>query len=220
MPGRARPFFSPRLGIGLVSALVAACLVQHPPPERQAPSAVHEMRRTAHPDGAPRREMRVLVWSDGRVERDGPEREFHPDGSLAAERAFEHDQPCGLWRTWYPDGTPRAEIDHGVPGARVALLNRFWHANGQLAAEGRALDGMREGPWSYWSASGTLERKGAYRAGKRDGPWTLYDERGAPSAEGHYALGERVGVWTLWDAQGVPHERNAAELGRDEASAQ
>jgi antitoxin component YwqK of YwqJK toxin-antitoxin module len=195
--------------------LTSACLVQRPPPAREAPSSKEETRRTAYPDGAVRRELRVRVWSDGRVERDGPEREFHPDGTLAAERFFAHDQPSGLWRTWYPGGAPRAEIDHGTPGSTEPRTNRFWHESGQLAAEGLARDGMRAGPWSYWRADGTLERQGSYRAGKRDGPWTFYDERGARQAEGNYALGSRVGAWTLWDEHGEAHVRNGGELELD-----
>lgn len=194
----------------------SACLVQRAPPARPAPSATHETRRTAYPDGAPRREWRVRVWSDGRIERDGPEREFHPDGSLAAERFFAGDVPTGLWRTWTADGKPLSEVEHGPPGSSEARPCRFWHPNGQLAAEGLARADVREGPWSYWRADGTLERQGSYRAGKRDGPWTFFDARGARSAEGHYALGARVGTWTLWDEHGEPHVRNPTELEHDD----
>lgn len=195
-----------RAWLGIPLALLAgACLVQRPTRDRPEPAGVHETRRTAHPGGATRRELTLLVWPDGHSERDGPEREFHPDGSPAAERVFVHGVPTGLWRTWYPDGTLRSEVDFGSPDSSALLVNRFWHANARLAAEGKARAGVREGPWSFWSEVGSLQSEGGYRAGRRDGPWILYDAAGRKQAQGQYALGERVGPWILWDVNGEPH---------------
>jgi len=207
-----------RAGLRALAAglLAAACLVQRPPPDRAPPTGVHEVKRTAYPDGSPKREFSVLVWSDGRTERDGREREFHPSGALAAERTFSHERPSGVWRTWYFDGTPRSEIDFGEPGSGATRVHRFWHENGQLAAEGPAVEGIREGVWSYWTPQGTLERRGGYQGGKRDGPWTFYASDGAKRAEGRYALGARVGSWTLWDEAGVPHASAPADVEEPE----
>jgi antitoxin component YwqK of YwqJK toxin-antitoxin module len=140
------------------------------------------------------------------------EREYHPDGSLAAERAFARDAPTGVWRTWFSDGTPRSELDFGPPGSSEARLGRFWHANGELAAEGLTVAGVREGRWSYWSEDGRLLRSGIHRGGKRDGLWSFYDEHGGKRAEGLYALGQRVGDWTLWDERGEARTRPASDL--------
>lgn len=204
------------LAASFVGCLLGACLVQRAPPDGPAPEAAHEVRRSYHPDQTLRSELSVLVWSDGRVERDGPEREYSPAGVLLAERFFDRDSPTGTWRTWFADGAPRSEVDFGPPGSSAARTNRFWHANGRLAAEGPAVAGVREGRWSYWSESGLLLREGSYRAGRRDGSWSFFDERGVLRSTGAYALGRRVGPWTLWDEQGEPHVRDAAEVGADE----
>lgn len=208
-----------RLRIALLASLASACLVQRPPPSEPPPTSEHETMRTAHPNGETRRETRLLRRSDGHSERDGPEREFHPGGELAAERHFTHDRPSGLWRTWYPDGTPSSEVDFGVPDSHEPRPSRFWHRNGRLAAEGTTVSGVREGAWSFWSESGVLLRRGSYRAGQRDGAWSFFDEAGAPAAQGAYALGARVGEWTLWDEHGEAHVRPAPEVVQPSGSA-
>ena len=208
---RLAPLFGVVGGVGL-----AACLVQRPAADAPAATAAHETRRSFHADGTTRSETRVLVWSDGRIERDGPEREYYPGGVLEAERFFLHDAPTGAWRTWFATGTPRSEVDFGRPGSGAPCVQRFWHANGQLAAEGTAVDGVREGHWDYWSENGSVLRAGSYRGGKRDGPWSFHDEHGVKRAEGLYALGARVGSWTLWDEHGEPHVRSASEVEVDD----
>jgi hypothetical protein len=200
------------LALLVLFGLTSACLVQRPRPDEPAPSATRETRTSSFPDGSRRSEWNVLVWPDGRTERDGREREYHPNGALRSEGSFERGAPVGVWRTWFPDGTPRSEVDFGAPGSPQTGLDRFWHANGRPAAEGPAIRGVREGRWTFWSENGLLAREGVYRAGRREGTWVFYDELGARRGEGLYASGERVGSWTLWDEHGVPHARPAAEV--------
>jgi len=213
----------------IVLALLApACLVQRAQPDATPPVPTHEMRRTyyAGASGAPdtahvRDESQVLVWPGGRVERDGVQREFAPDGTLLVERHFENDRPAGRWRTWYADGKPRSEVDFGERAAPdVERTWRFWHASGQLAAEGTARAGLREGAWTFWDEQGGVLREGGYRAGLREGDWTFY-ESGAKRAQGAYRTGHRVGAWTLWDEHGAAHSKSASDvdpgaLGRDD----
>lgn len=204
-----------RLGLLVLAGLASACLVQRPPPDAPSVSATRETRQSRFPDGTPRSEWHVLAWPDGRVERDGPEREFHPNGTLRSEGRFAHGVPVGVWRTWFADGRPRSEVDFGTPGSSALTRERFWHPNGALAAEGPAVAGVREGAWSYWSEAGLLLRAGAYRAGRRDGPWVFYGPDGSERARGSYELGVRVGSWTLWDERGEAHVRPAEEVEPD-----
>jgi len=207
-----------RLAPLVLAVLASACLVQRAPPDAPAPTAARETRTSTYPDGTKRSEYNVLVWSDGRIERDGQELEYHPNGKLRSESSFSHSQPTGVWRTWFLDGTLRSEVDFGVPGSTAEAMQRFWHENGKLAAEGPALNGVRTGSWHYWNDDGTPLREGAYREGKRDGAWVFYDEHGAKRAEGTYELGLRIGTWTLWDEHGEAHTRSASEveLGSDQ----
>jgi antitoxin component YwqK of YwqJK toxin-antitoxin module len=205
-----------RLAPAALIAACAACLVRHPPPDAPPATPTHETRRSYHSDGSTRSETRVVVWSDGRIERDGPEREFYPSGVLEAERFFDHGAPSRVWRTWFADGTPRSEVDFGAPGSAGTSVQRFWHASGLLAAEGTAVGGVREGAWTFWSENGAILRTGSYRRGKREGPWSFHDESGGRRAAGDYAEGKRVGTWTLWDEDGRAHVHPAAEVEPDD----
>jgi len=190
----------------LLVLVVGACATPRLPPPAEEPP-VREVRESVHPGGTPRSTRELLVYPDGRIERDGLEREFAADGRLLAERAFARDLPVGTWREWYPDGTPRSEVEFGPPGSVELLPSRYWHASGLLAAEGSMLTGVREGEWSYFDARGTLLRRGSYRGGVREGPWSFFRPDGTPEAAGRYERGLRVGEWTLWDEAGVPHLR-------------
>jgi antitoxin component YwqK of YwqJK toxin-antitoxin module len=128
-----------------------------------------------------------------------------------AERFFTRDVPSGTWREWYPDGTPRSEVEFGTASSDELLTSRYWHANGTLAAEGCTRGGLREGEWTYQDVDGRLQRRGGYRAGLRDGDWLFLRPDGSKEAAGRYAQGQRVGEWILWDEDGTPHTRPAAE---------
>lgn len=195
----------------LTLAALGACSATHGVTLAPAEEPVRETYHREHPGGARASERQVLVHADGQSERDGFEREFSPEGRLLAERFFAHDVPCGTWREWYPDGTPRAETEFGTGGTQELLPSRYWHSSGKLAAEGSTRAGLREGEWNYWDAEGRLLRSGGHRAGLRDGDWLFLRPDGSKEAAGRYAQGQRVGEWTLWDEAGVPHARAAAE---------
>jgi antitoxin component YwqK of YwqJK toxin-antitoxin module len=200
----------------LLFFFIPACLVQHPGSPFES-SAAQETRRSYHPGGQiPRRVYQVRVWSDGRVERHGFEREYFADGSPEAERFYDADRPAGTWRTWDQQGVLRSEVGFGA-GTEL-LPMRFWHANGQLAAEGQGVGGVRQGAWTFWGETGLPRQAGSYRDGLREGDWVLWYETGKPRAEGRYQAGKRVGEWKLWDERGVLHRKQAGELGADDAA--
>lgn len=134
----------------------------------------------------------VLVYPDGRVERHGVEREFHPEGVLAAEREYQHGQPSGSWKTWWPSGAMRSNY-HYLESRSTTM--RFWHETGRLSAEGPAVEGVREGEWSFWHEDGSVRQRGEYRNGLREGAWTVHHPGGAVRSRGTFAGDRRVGTW-------------------------
>jgi antitoxin component YwqK of YwqJK toxin-antitoxin module len=198
----ARPRALAWLGVAALVWAAGACLVLRPTPDPRPPTATHETRRRFHPDGSLARETSVLVWSDGRIERDGVERDFRTGGALASERTYEHDAPVGLVQTWFPDGVLRSEVDFGSPRSPDERRARFWHPNGALAAEGPVIQGIREGVWVFYGPAGNVLRTGGYGQGRRAGLWTFYDQSGAQVARGEYVDGVRVGAWVLRSERG------------------
>lgn len=195
----------------LALAALAACATSRGVTPAAPGEPVREVRRSVHPGGGTRLEQELLVHSDGLRVRDGFEREFSPGGRLLAERSFAADVPHGLWREWYPDGTPRLELDFGPAGSEELRAGRYWHPNGALLAEGPCSGGLREGEWHFFDELGRLQRRGEFRAGLRHGAWLFLRPDGTKEAEGRYERGQRVGAWTLWDEQGAAHERSAAD---------
>lgn len=146
-------------------------------------------------DGETRRVVRawfVLVHPDGRVERHGTERRWYPDGTLAAEREYAHDEPVGRWTTWWPSGSFRSAYLHL---AGCATTMRFWHENGVPAAAGPAVAGLREGDWTFWFDDASVRQRGTYVAGAKEGDWTIHHEGGALRSRGRYEDDRRVGEW-------------------------
>lgn len=55
--------------------------------------------------------------------KDGLEREFHADGTLAHEGTWFCAHRIGVHRSWYEDGTLKAELD--CTGAGLPTVRRF-----------------------------------------------------------------------------------------------
>jgi len=107
-------------------------------------------------------------------------------------REFDHGTPVGHWQGWYEDGARMAESFHGT---ELPTQMSFWHTNGQLSAQGEALNGVRFGEWTHWYANGQAREEGEYVEGLRNGLWTLYLKDGSLETRGQFEAGTRVGTW-------------------------
>lgn len=117
-----RPFFVLSLTRGsLLSAavLLGACAFPFP-------GLTKSTLKGKHPDGTPR--YSVSVDAQGR--KHGLERWWHENRQLQLEATWVGGVRNGVYRAWYPDGTPWYEgwDSLGVP---VDTL-RVWHPNGKL----------------------------------------------------------------------------------------
>ena len=170
-----------------------------PPPQVDAQAAPQrEVRTSRHPSGELAARWTVLVHPDGRVVKDGREERFHPDGTPAVLQHYRERRQVGEWRRWYPDGSPRSTYEF-VPG--VATPMRFFHPGGVPSAEGLAVDGLREGEWTFWDASGVVTQAGPYVGGAKEGLWTLRWPSGGLRSRGLYRGSARVGEWRHWPAE-------------------
>ena len=167
------------LPLALCAAL-ASCLRKedYRIPEPSAPSEP-QLRDYTRKDAETGRVIEYsdrLTLLDGRTQKHGVERTWYPDGSKRAERFFEHGRAVGLWRSWHADGSLRSEYEHDPAGGPSPML--FWHQDGQLSAAGPARAGRREGEWTYWYETGVVRQRGEYLGGAREGVWSIYHEIG------------------------------------------
>lgn len=115
-----RPFFISALTRGtllLAGLLVGACAF---------PWGRASRLEGRHPDGAPR--YSVSVDTLGR--KHGRERWWHENRRLQVEATWVEGRRDGVYRAWYPDGTPWYEGRDSL-GVAVDTL-RVWHPNGRL----------------------------------------------------------------------------------------
>lgn len=108
-----------------------------------------------------------------------PARTDHGDGTLVGHYAFDTalvavrlgykaGKPCGVYRAYYPDGSPLIFAVYG--------FNKL------------------HGDWSEYDEQGRIAVKGQYRDGLRDGTWAFRNE----GIVGHYNEGERHGKWRYY----------------------
>lgn len=139
------------------------------------------------------RSWTVLVYSDGRSVKHGPDRHWYPSGARLSEGSFDHGEPVGDLRRWYESGQLKSESNFDPAGALMPM--RFWYENGQLSGSGLARRGHREGLWEFWYENGQAREQGGYIDGERSGRWIFYHSDGSLASRGTFDDGERVGSW-------------------------
>lgn len=118
-----------------------------------------------YPDGRPRITWRAGIADDGRYLLHGPERWYHPDGTLQYEATFalgrkigtetlydtagrkiwswhHREDGTGTWTQYWPNGRPKAESewrDHHADG-----IARRWNRDGDLISERKFTRGRAE----------------------------------------------------------------------------
>ena len=154
-----------------------------------------ERRRSFYDSGGTqlRREWHVLIGADNSTVAHGRDEGFYRDGKPEYAREFDHGEPTGRWRTWWSNGNPRMEA---VYGTREPQPMRWWHDDGALSSEGPAVDGLKEGEWSFFHRNGVKAAQGRYAGGAREGTWSFWNEDGTLAEQGQYRRDARVGDWT------------------------
>jgi antitoxin component YwqK of YwqJK toxin-antitoxin module len=109
-----------------------------------------------------------IVLDDGN--REGPWKDFYPDGSLKAEGTYEKGKQTGTWK--------------------------YYHANGKTEQTGKySKQGKPDGTWRWYFDNGQLLKEENYRNGLKDGLSTEYDETGKVVAEGEFVNDNEEGPW-------------------------
>ncbi|RKF20788.1 toxin-antitoxin system YwqK family antitoxin [Altericroceibacterium spongiae] len=142
--------------------------------------------------------QRRLFCRAGR--KDGLDRSFFPDGTLAEEEHWKEGALFGPYRSWFADGTLEQAWRYGRAG--LEGLYRTYHPNGMLAAEVHWRDGKRDGPYADYDRDGHPIEAGTYAMGHPDGPVTEWYASGAIKSTLLWKDGRRVGTARLWGRDG------------------
>ena len=109
-----------------------------------------------------------IVKDDGN--RNGPWKDFYPDGSVKSEGNYDNGKQVGEWK--------------------------YYHSNGKTEQTGKFnKQGKFDGTWKWYFDSGQLLKEEHYRNGLKDGMSTEYDETGKVIEEGEFVNGNEDGPW-------------------------
>lgn len=131
-----------------------------------------------------------VVKEDGN--RDGPWKDFYPDGSLKAEGKYDDGKQVGEWKYYHPNG----KIEQTGKFSKQGKLDGTWkwyYEDGLLLREESYRNGLRDGVSTEYDETGKVVEEGEYLDGKEEGPW--FDVTGDCVIKGTYRDGLRNGMW-------------------------
>lgn len=137
----------------------------------------------------------ILV--NGRFERHGMWRTYHPEGRLSQEIEFNSGNAVGLYRKWHPNGVRELEGRHVTGRTRNMPL--------------------RHGDWTYWDSTGRECGRGVFTLGTGRVDWWYADS--SPWKLEFWKDGKGDSVWYEWYQSGAvkivhdcrPHSDSSGE---------
>ncbi len=107
---------------------------------------------------------------DAMGKKQGPWKEYHESGELAAKGSYKNNMRVGKWV--------------------------FYHRNGKIEQEGTFNSkGIPDGEWKYYYESGNLLKAETLVNGENDDTYTEYSDSGVVIVQGQYAEGFESGEW-------------------------
>lgn len=88
---------------------------------------------------------------------------------VAVRLGYKRGKPCGVYRAYYPDGSPLIFAVYGW--GHLAGDWTEYGPDGRITVKGRYTDGLRDGPWAF-REQGIM---GHYRKGRKHGKWKYYE---------------------------------------------
>ena len=137
---------------------------------------------------------------------------------------FEHGQPVGTFKRFYPNGKKKAVMQHRDSGRVYA---RLYDQKGRKRAEGRYINKKKDSTWCFYSRQGQLRLRETYSQGRRhgksvkyypdgdtagltnwqkglkDGPYKQFFPNGRPKMLAQYKNGELHGPFTIFYPNGL-----------------
>ncbi|MBX3248426.1 MAG: DUF4132 domain-containing protein [Myxococcales bacterium] len=166
--------------------------IQLPP----ALEATHTLHRDHYDDAKTQVKTVWAARNDAPTVKDGPLVTFRRDGRAWSEEEYQDGK---LWTIHVLFGESGAPLDHGTRKDGEGI-QRAYHENDTLRAEGPCTSGRSEGTWRYWFQDGTLQAEGDFRAGAKTGPWRYFNADGSLRLEEDYRDDESV--WVVYWHQG------------------
>ncbi len=165
--------------------------------------------------------------------KQGPWKEFHPNGKLRSEGTYVDDRLQGIFKEYDTLGNLKqlVKYDAGVVDTRAEEtltvdIKRTFHPNGRVASLGSySKSGKREGLFKEFGMDGSILAAKIYQGdrlvsegtvndlGVMEGPWVEYFVTGEKRAEGAYKDGKKEGDWTFYHRTGKVEQKGKYAMG-------
>jgi len=131
-----------------------------------------------------------IVREDGN--RDGPWKEYYPDGKIRSEGKYDNGKQVGEWKFYHPNGKTEQTGRFNTQGKPEGTW-RWYFDTGELLKEENYHKGLREGMSTQYDETGKVVEEGEYVNGNEEGPWV--EVSGDNVTRGIYRDGLRNGMW-------------------------
>ena len=131
-----------------------------------------------------------IVKDDGN--RDGPWKDYYPDGTLKAEGTYDDGKQVGEWKYYHSNGKTE-QVGRFSRQGKFEGTWKWYFDNGQLLREESYRNGLKDGMSEEYDESGTVIESGEFVNGREDGPW--FELIGDCFMRGTYRDGLRNGMW-------------------------
>jgi len=165
--------------------------------------------------------------------RQGPWKEFLPNGKVKWEGVFVDDKRQGIFKEYDATGNlknmVKYDMDQVQTGAQETMMLQIkntYHGNGKVSSVGSySKQGTKEGLFRRYDEQGRVVSATIYQGDRRmseggvneqgamEGPWTEYYVTGEKRAEGAYKAGKREGDWSYFHRSGEVEQRGKYQNG-------
>jgi antitoxin component YwqK of YwqJK toxin-antitoxin module len=126
-------------------------------------------------------------------------------GSKVYEGSFRDGRPIGRFIRYYSNGKIRAEMNYLSDGIRVD--SRLFDTEGRIRAEGRYLNQLKEGPWSFYTEKKIPVYRINYSNGKVHGEALRYDANGSLIEQTQWINNSLSGLQTIFYPDNKPQAK-------------
>ncbi len=134
-----------------------------------------------------------IIKEDGN--RDGPWKDYYPDGKLKAEGGYENGKQVGEWKFYFENGKIEQTGKYNKQG-KLEGIWKWYFEGGQLSREESYHNAVRDGLLTEYDETGKLIEEGEFVNGLEEGPW--FEIIGDCLIRGNYRDGQRNGIWSTW----------------------
>ncbi|MFY0625773.1 MAG: hypothetical protein JXR07_05745 [Reichenbachiella sp.] len=100
--------------------------------------------------------------------KNGLDKRWFPDGSLASERYYSNGLKTGLHRSWWENNKLKFEYHFNDQGQYHGSITE-WYQNGQLAKQFHYINGQEDGPQKLFNPDGKIKANYEVVDGERFG---------------------------------------------------